>query len=201
MTQKRFPANTTLQQQTFLNDKKINGELYGLLQGLSEHDGTGTYVLKKKLPTQTKICEIIGIKSPKTLRVHLKYLIERDYVIEEKDKYYLPLSEDIYLLIPLDTVNYLNDNCKEHVYKIYIYLGQRWKWAQARKEPYCFSYREIGEHIGLSGIKENIMDRQIKNALDMLYNSGLINFKSIQKGKTYYKELTDYSFVHKENKE
>lgn len=90
---------------------------------------------------------------------------------------------------------------KKHVYKIYIYLGQRWKWAQARKEPYYFSYREIGEHIGLSSIKENIMDRQIKNALDMLYNSGLINFKSIQKEKTYYKELTDYSFVHKENKE
>lgn len=197
MTQKRFPANTTLQQQTFLNDKKINGELYGLLQGLSEHDDTGTYVLKKKLPTQTKICEIIGIKSPKTLRVHLKYLIEQGYVVEEKDKYYLPLSEDIYLLIPLDTVNYLNDNCKEHVYKIYIYLGQRWKWAQARKEPYIFTLKEIGEHIGINTKQDIVMYRQINNALALLTNSGLIDYQEQYQGKIPYHILTSYSFNYK----
>jgi hypothetical protein len=28
---KRFPADTTLEVNTFLNDKKINGELYALL--------------------------------------------------------------------------------------------------------------------------------------------------------------------------
>ena len=28
---KRFPANTTLDSLTFLNDKKINGELYAYL--------------------------------------------------------------------------------------------------------------------------------------------------------------------------
>ena len=33
---KRFPANTTLETATFLNDKKINGELYALLQGFSK---------------------------------------------------------------------------------------------------------------------------------------------------------------------
>jgi hypothetical protein len=29
--EKRFPANTTLKDITFLNDKKINGELYAYL--------------------------------------------------------------------------------------------------------------------------------------------------------------------------
>jgi hypothetical protein len=31
LNQKRFPANTTLNTLTFLNDKKINGELYACL--------------------------------------------------------------------------------------------------------------------------------------------------------------------------
>ena len=31
MEQKRFPADTTLDFSTFLNDKKINGELYAIL--------------------------------------------------------------------------------------------------------------------------------------------------------------------------
>jgi predicted transcriptional regulator len=46
----------------------------------------------------------LGIKSPKTLRNHLNYLIEKGYVIEEKDKYILPEMENIYFLIPLKTL-------------------------------------------------------------------------------------------------
>ena len=34
---KRFPADTTLNTLTFLNDKKINGELYAYLQGRSNY--------------------------------------------------------------------------------------------------------------------------------------------------------------------
>lgn len=35
---KRFPADTKLDILTFLNDKKVNGELYAYLQSLSTHD-------------------------------------------------------------------------------------------------------------------------------------------------------------------
>jgi hypothetical protein len=50
--EKRFPANTTLQDATFLNDKKINAELYAYLQSISRPDGNGnTYVLKKDMPS------------------------------------------------------------------------------------------------------------------------------------------------------
>lgn len=73
---KRFPADITLDITTFLNDKKVDGELYALLQSFSRHNNYDTYVLKKDLPKQAIICESIGIKSPKTLRVHLKYLID-----------------------------------------------------------------------------------------------------------------------------
>jgi predicted transcriptional regulator len=46
----------------------------------------------------------LGIKSPKTLRTHLNYLIEKGYVIEEENSYRLPEMEDIYFLIPLKTL-------------------------------------------------------------------------------------------------
>ena len=198
---KRFPADTKLDVLTFLNDKKVNGELYAFLQSLSTHNSQqGTYVLKKDLPTQIKICEAIGIKSPKTLRVHLDYLSSVGLIVEEKDKYLLPDQEDIYFLIPLNTLQYLTDNCKEHVIKIYIYLGQRWKWSQQRGIPYQFTYREIGEHIGLSKMKESLMDRQIKNALVLLVNSEMIDFKEIYKNKIPYKELTKFSFDFKDIK-
>ena len=54
---KRIPADTTLETLTFLNDKKINGELYAYLQELSEYividkenNKFLTYVLKKNMP-------------------------------------------------------------------------------------------------------------------------------------------------------
>lgn len=50
--QKRFPANTTLQESTFLNNKKINGELYALLISYSYPDAERRTVVKKgDLPT------------------------------------------------------------------------------------------------------------------------------------------------------
>lgn len=75
------------------------------------------------MPIQSKMCQMLGIKSPKTLKTHLNYLIEQGYIIEEEDRYILPEMESIYFLIPLLTLRYINDNCKEHIIKIYIYLG------------------------------------------------------------------------------
>lgn len=73
------------------------------------------------------MCEVLGIKSPKTLRTHFNYLIEQGYIEETVDKYILPEIENIYFLIPRPTLKYLTDNCKEHVIKIYVYLGQKYK--------------------------------------------------------------------------
>lgn len=201
--QKRFPANTTLNELTFLNDKKVNGELYALLQGLSKYDvidkGSNkflTYVQKREIPKQTDICEILGIKSTKTLRTHLNYLIDQGYVTEEDDKYILPEMESIYFLIPLKTLKYLNDNCKEHVIKIYVYLGQRYKWALERGNMYEFTLEELGNHIGLK-IKNNSRGYEIiNNALDLLSNSGLIDYTSFFDGQMQKKKLTKFSYEY-----
>ena len=77
---KRFPATVTLDTPTFLNDKNIDSELYALFQTLSTMVDGESVVFKSNLPTQAEMCNIIKIKSPKTLRSHLAYLIERGYV-------------------------------------------------------------------------------------------------------------------------
>lgn len=71
---------------------------------------------------------MLKIKSPKTLREHLQALDNAGYIKKNTDKslniaYFLPEMEDIYFLIPLETNKYLSDNCRAHVFKIYIYLG------------------------------------------------------------------------------
>ena len=203
MEQKRFPAETTLDSLTFLNDKKINGELYALLQGISNYDVIdkkshqfSTYVMKKIMPSQSKMCEILGIKSPKTLRTHLNYLIEQGYLEDKGDRYILPEMENIYFLIPLKTLKYLNDNCKEHVIKIYVYLGQRYKWSLDKGTMYEFTLEELGNHIGIK-VKNNSRGYEIiNNALDLLYNSGLIDYVSYFDGQMQKKKLTAFSYEH-----
>ena len=191
--------NTT----TFLNDKKINGELYAYLQYISEYSMVDdnpqhsiTFIMKKKMPKQTQMCEALGIKSAKTLRTHFNYLIESGYVIEENDRYILPQMENIYFLIPLPTLQYLNDNCKDHVIKIYVYLGQRYKYAMEKGSCYDFTSEEIGEHIGLK-IKNNSRGYElINNVLDLLVNSGLIDYTVYFDGQMQKKKLTHFSYEH-----
>lgn len=152
------------------------------------------------MPKQSKICESLGIKSPKTLRSHFNYLIEQGYVKEEDDKYVLPEMESIYFLIPLNTLKYLNDNCKEHIIKIYVYLGQRYKWALDKGSMYEFTLEELGNHIGIK-IKNNSRGYEvINNALELLYNSGLIDYVSFFDGQMQKKKLTKFSYEYKTNK-
>ena len=201
---KRFPANTTLDSLTFLNDKKINGELYAYLQGISKYkinnkdnrDFT-TYIDKKDLPKQSKICEILGIKSPKTFRTHFSYLIEKGFIVEEEDVYLLPEMEDVYFLMPLKTLQYLNDNCKEHVIKIYVFLGQRYKQRLYKGEQFIFTSEELGEHVGLKIKNSSRGYEVINNALDLLQNSGLIEYISYFDGTSQKKKLIKFSLEHK----
>lgn len=208
-SKRRFPANVSLEKETFLNNKKINGELYGMLQSLAQspfiHDGTGhrgkTIVYKKDLPSQSEICAKLEIKSPKTLRTHLKNMIDAGYLLElESGKgYVLPEQEDIYLMIPIETTQYLWDSCKEHVFKIYVYLGQRFKYIQdgGSKNYYDFTLNELGQHLGIGVKNHSEAYRILNNALSLLQTLGLISFEEVYKDKTPYKRLYDFSFYPK----
>ena len=105
MIQKRFPADTDLKKDiTFLKDPKIDAELYSYLQSLSFPDEGVTVVAKIDLPSQAEIAKKIGVKSTKTYRAHLQYLIETGYVEDYDDHYVLPNIEEIYMLLPLETI-------------------------------------------------------------------------------------------------
>lgn len=198
MANKRMPADTTLKQKTFLNDKKIDGELYAFLQSYSfPNKNKETIVNKEDLPTQNEICKSIGIKSRTTLRAHLNYLIEKGYVVERPDKYILPNQEEIFFMIPLDTLKFLNDALKEQVVKIYLYLGQRWKYKQ---NNYIFTIEEIAQHIGikLDGNSRNY--EIINNALLCLCNNELLDYVEFYEGDKPRKKLTQFSLYVKNDK-
>lgn len=187
---KRFPADTSLEKDTFLNNKKINGELYGLLKVYSYPDKDKiTKVDKNTLPTQTELCKKLKIKSPKTYRTHLSYLIEKGYVQDKGDYYLLPNKESIYFDIPLETNKFLSDCMTEQLIKIYLYLGQRWKY----KPNYSFTSEEIGEHIGISVVGHERQYDKIRNALLCLKNNGLIDYEEYYENQKPRKRLTSFS--------
>lgn len=205
--QKHFPADTSLEVLTFLNNKKIDGRLYAYLQSKSmpflidDDDGKKSYetrVDKGELGTQKELCEKVKIKSPKTLRKYLKILIDTGYV-EDKEYYYLlPKKEDIFFKIPLDTLRFIQNTIQEDVIKIYIYLGQRYKYAEVNKVKYSFTIKQVAKHLGLSQTSENSRSF-VKDGLDVLMNNGLIKFVSYYEGRTPKLRLVDFSYEYKTN--
>lgn len=202
--QKRFPATIAASPKTeltFLSDKKVNGELYAFLQSLSRVSETEeTYVLKSDIPTQKEICSKINCKSPKTYRSHMNYLIEQGYVEDKIDRYILPRKEDIYLLIPLETVKFLNDTAKENVVKTYIYLAQRYKYAVNAGKQYDFTLKEIGVQLGIKVENYQRGYETINNILVCLCNNGLISYTSYFDGTTRKHKLTALNFLYKDIK-
>ena len=191
MIEKRFPADCTLSSPTFLNDKRVNGELYAFLQSYSYANERGqTLVYKKSLPKQGEICEKIGIKSPKTFRAHMAYLIDSGYVIEEETYYILPEKEEIFLMIPLKTLQFFNDTLREQVVKIYVYLGQRWKY----KKGYEFTIAELAAHVGIKLEGNSRGYEIIENALECLSLLGVIRYVTYWEGQKPRRRLVDFSF-------
>ena len=98
-------------------------------------------------------------------------------------------------MIPLDTMHFIKDTVREQVYKVYIYLGQRWKY----KQGYVFTEEEIAEHLGLKLDGNLVARRQIKNALIALQNNELIKYELFYEGKVPKHRLVDWSFKYKKD--
>lgn len=199
--EKHFPANITMKELTFLNNKNIDGRLYGYLQSKSMPIKVANYyetrVDKFQLGTQADFCEAIQIKSPKTLRKHLKILIDTGYLRDEQGYYVLVEKENIYFKIPLQTLRFIQNTIKEDVIKIYIYLGQRYQYAATENKKYSFSIKEIIEHLGLSVNDKN--RSFVKDGLDALMNNGLIKFVNYREGKVPRMRLVDFTYEYKTN--
>lgn len=127
--------------------------------------------------------------STRTYRAHLNYLIERGYVIEEEERLVLPPKEDVYLSLPLETINFIQDTLREPVIKTYIYLGQRYKY----KSNYVFTEKEVAEHLGISVAGNGGAYNRIRNYLYALRNNGLINFECVYVNQIPRLKLTGWS--------
>lgn len=177
-----------------MNDKKIDAELYAYLQSKSCIEDGRTVVHKWECGKQKTICDVIGVASTKTYKVHLNYLIDCGYVVDDGDDYVLPNMEDIYLLLPLKTIQYLEDVFKLSVIKIYVYLGQKWKNSTERE----FTYEELAAHTGIK-LKGNTRGyEQIRNSLKALVSTGCIKISEeyfIAYGKSRHRLLNWTSVI------
>lgn len=171
--EKHFPADTSLDYETFLNDSKIDGELYAYLlsQSYGDKESGETVVYKANLPSQEKIGQLLGV-SRRTIVNHLKYLKDKEYIIDDiKNKLYiLPKKEKMYFKVPQDTIDFIRDVVKDPVYKTYIYLGQRNNYKPGQ---YVFTLKEICDHLGLN-YQSNY--KTIKNYLIALHKFELIDY-------------------------
>lgn len=164
MTNKKIPVESK-----FFTDKKINGELYAYLLLLSDENNI---IYKSNLPAQENISKSIGIQSTTTLRTHLKYLIKQNYLIDKRTYYYLP-EPQIYLEIPIETINIIFILRLKGLFKIYTFLG----WQQKQFNHYFFTTDILSEKA--LGIKLNNNSKNyetINNALNSLINLGLIEY-------------------------
>lgn len=192
---KRFPADTDLAKDiTFLKDKKLDGDLYNYLQIQSYPIDGETIVLKSNLPVQKDIAKCLGCND-KTYREHLKYLILRGYVVEEKDRYILPKIENVYIMIDKSTSQFIFDSMKPHLLKMYIYLGQRYKY----KDGYVFTQEEIAKHLGIKLAGNADARSKIKNGLLLLRNCGLVMFAQFYDGKVPKYRLISWSSEYIDN--
>lgn len=204
--QKHFPAETTMEKLTFLNDNKADGLLYAYLQSLSmpycvnkEENIYETRVDKAVIPIQKVAAEKVRLKTTKTYRGHLQYLIDRGYVIDCDDYYVLPDKiENQFLGIPLDTLKFLIDTVQMDVIKVYIYLGQKYKYAQSENRLYSFTRGEVLTHLGRNPNSQESLN-YINNVLDCLMNNGLIRVVEFHQGKVPYLRLASFSFEYYKN--
>ena len=187
---KRFPADTTSEEITFLNDGKIEAQLYAYLQSLSYPDPETkqTRVDKARLPKQEVIAEeILRTKSRNTVGNHLKYLKEAGFIIDEGKYYILPDREKMFFKMPLELLNYFIDTIKEPVLKTYIYLGQRYSY---KPHDYVFTIQEIAEHIGMNYNKQS---KVVSNYVDILERLDLIKVAHYYEGKTPRMKLINFN--------
>ena len=149
------------------------------------------------MPSQSDICEAVGIKSPKTLKGHIQSLIDYGF-LEDRDKYYvLGDRENMFLLLPLSTVQFLIDTLTENVIKVYIYLGQRYKYALSQGILYSFTLKELGAHTGINIEGNSRGYTVLNNALTCLQNNGLINYVDYFDDRSPRKRLTGFSYYYK----
>lgn len=189
---KRIPVDGELYSR---NGKTVaNDGLYAYYQSISTTDGKRTFIYKSLIPSYEVIANEIGkllnnrkkVSKSKISRDHKLLLnlgLIKEDVIEDLngDKIkviLLPQMDEIYQLIPLDTLKYLVNISSNDTIRIYTHLLNK---SKAIKN-YTFTIKSLLEMLGYKSLRhKNDYDR-IKSILNNLHNNELITIK-----KTYVK--------------
>lgn len=174
IVEKHFPADTSMEQETFLNDNSIDAELFSIFQIFSEvksykEDKVTKYytIVKKRCATREELATMLGKKgkgdqkylSTKTISRKIKRLVERGYLKEFTTEmqshpgyklyhkgYYLIEAEVPFFGIELETLRELQNACVSELVKAYIYLGQKWKWVESIKREQTKQGAEVRDN-------------------------------------------------------
>lgn len=199
---KNFPADTSLEYDennklklTFLNDSKVDGELYAYLLSLSIGEDKETRVYKEFIPSMATIVkDVLRCKSRQTGYNHFNYLLEKGY-LKDEGEYYVFKKEKVYFNMSKELVDFFLEVVKEPVIKVYIYLGQRYNYKMSNKgdkQNYVFTIKELCEHLGLDYNHKKNRDT-IKNYLIALEKFDLINVVAFRDGQVPKLRLTKFS--------
>jgi hypothetical protein len=184
---KRFPTLTDMEELHFLNDKKINGELYAVLLANSEvrydsNKNPYTYCRKDAINLSQLCKKEIFNCTRQTLSSKLKYLEERGYIKSDSKGYIILMPELAWKDLSLETIKYLLNVYQKPVIRTYLYLGVRYNWKKKENENYYdFSKTEILNHCGIP-IGRNAHGYQVvSDILNTLMNAELIKYHIVKK--------------------
>ena len=183
---KRFPMTKEF------NKKSTNDWLYGYLQSVSTVDSDKRTIVYKDKVNLAQLA-LLAPKNEKNkppsrskMSRDFNKLIALGFINEIKvvgvkgnmvDVYELPYDkQELYKLIPLETLSYLLDVCTMNVIKIYIYLLNKYQWKLKEDDYYRFSLGEIiRECLGLKSTTHGRDYILVQNCLDALMKLKLIN--------------------------
>lgn len=173
----KFPSDINDTNNTFIQNKRINDNLYGLLLLYAKEINNQYVIFKNDLPSQNTICESLNICRT-TLNTHLNYLTDNNYLIQQDDKYIINNPEKTYFEIPYDTLSQLIDSKINYIIKIFIYFGQQMKDTKA----ISFTISDLIDLLGLSNAGNSSSYQKINNILDYLKTYNFIYYNDKQTG-------------------
>lgn len=172
--------------------KNANDWIYGYFQSKSYVDKNGLTFCYINDIVQADMVRLIPVdqngKKPGKMKISndIKKLMNLGFIIKGKvidmnnqeiEAYILPFDkQQLYKLIPLNTLIYLLNVSNQNVIKTYVYLLNKFQWKMQSNEFYCFTYKElIKECLGMKSTTNERDYILIKHILNCLVKFKLIN--------------------------
>lgn len=179
------------------NKKSVNDWLYGYLQSISYVDNEGrTFVYKDDVNISSIFSNFPSSEfgeSPSRQKLSRDFNILKRVGFLKETKvqglqgnfvkaYELPYDkQQLYKLIPIDTLIYILSVGSQNLLKIYVYLLSKYQWKIANNDYYRFTYKElIKECLGMKSVTNSRDYTIVRNCLD-----ALIKFKLIELSLDY----------------